>query len=108
MLWAIGIATFRSIATSGAHQSSTLVDFLRNVPLLASFNTSLLVKLAAALESADYDSGEYIIRHGETGNTFYIIESGEVRVTSRAGTTEKDLITLKRGDYFGEMVRFEA
>ncbi|RXM92242.1 cGMP-dependent protein kinase 2 [Acipenser ruthenus] len=51
-----------------------------------------------------YDKGDYIIREGEEGSTFYIITKGKVNVTqSTDGHAEPQMIkTLQRGDYFGE------
>jgi CRP-like cAMP-binding protein len=52
----------------------------------------------------------YIVRQGTSGDTFYIIGEGKVRVTKRStaegGGKEEELIrTLSRGDYFGEQER---
>ncbi len=55
-----------------------------------------------------YQKGDYIIRQGARGDTFYIISSGDVRVTQKkssaeAGEAEDKFIRgLKRGDFFGE------
>ncbi|TSK22807.1 cGMP-dependent protein kinase 2 [Bagarius yarrelli] len=51
-----------------------------------------------------FDKGEYIIREGEEGNTFFIIANGEVLVTqSTEGYPEpQEIKTLGVGDYFGE------
>jgi cAMP-dependent protein kinase regulator len=43
-------------------------------------------KLAGALETVDYDEGEYIIRQGEVGDTFYVIEEGTVKCTQLKST----------------------
>jgi len=43
--------------------------------------------------------GDVVIREGEPGDRFYVIEQGEVRVT-RGGA---DLATLGPGDFFGEI-----
>ena len=41
---------------------------------------------------------------GEEGDTFYIIEEGSVRCTqAKADGREVELVTLKSGDFFGEM-----
>uniref|UniRef100_A0A3Q3D1R2 cGMP-dependent protein kinase n=1 Tax=Hippocampus comes TaxID=109280 RepID=A0A3Q3D1R2_HIPCM len=57
-----------------------------------------------------FEKGEYIIREGEDGNTFFIIAKGEVIVTKTTeGFAEPQQIkTLGIGDYFGEkaLIRF--
>ncbi|GAB0189192.1 cGMP-dependent protein kinase 2 [Grus japonensis] len=51
-----------------------------------------------------YDKGDYVIREGEEGNTFFIIAKGKVIVTqSTADHSQPQLIkNLHKGDYFGE------
>ncbi|CAM9429197.1 unnamed protein product, partial [Sphacelaria rigidula] len=63
-------------------------------------------KLADALEERVFEQGEYIIRQGEHGEDFFLIESGTVSCTqakSATDLTEMALLTLGAGDYFGEM-----
>ena len=48
--------------------------------------------------------GNYIIREGTKGDTFYIISDGDVRVTKKSAGKEEEIRTLTRGDYFGEQV----
>ncbi|KAJ7407638.1 hypothetical protein WISP_125475 [Willisornis vidua] len=60
---------------------------------------------AAILKSGEYyDKGDYVIREGEEGNTFFIIAKGKVIVTqSTADHSKPQLIkNLHKGDYFGE------
>ncbi|XP_065592697.1 cGMP-dependent protein kinase 2 isoform X3 [Cyrtonyx montezumae] len=56
------------------------------------------------LEVEYYDKGDYVIREGEEGNTFFIIAKGKVKVTqSTADHSQPQLIkNLHKGDYFGE------
>jgi len=76
-----------------------------------------LGKIIDALETDVFRKGDYIARQGESGETFYIILSGEVKVTmlelqeydpdaQQTGkgieAQEKYVRTLKAGDYFGE------
>ncbi|VDP62322.1 unnamed protein product, partial [Schistosoma curassoni] len=51
-----------------------------------------------------YETGEYIIREGELGETFFIIKSGKVRVTHTIDRTDetKEIRQLSDGDWFGE------
>ena len=48
--------------------------------------------------------GQYIVREGTSGDTFYIISDGGVRVTKKNAGREEEIRTLSRGDYFGEQV----
>jgi len=51
-----------------------------------------------------YPAGAHIIRQGASGDTFFIISSGSVKVTQRipGRREEEEIRTLERGDYFGE------
>lgn len=72
--------------------------FLTSVPILASLEGYERAKIADALESRTFQSGEQVIQEGESGDEFYIIESGTALVEKAdAGVIGE----LKRGDYFG-------
>ena len=58
-------------------------------------------KLAEVLEEEVYKKGEYIIRQGTAGETFYIIMEGEVDVTENMDE-EVYRRTIGKGSYFGE------
>jgi hypothetical protein len=61
-------------------------------------------QVASALVEESFTEGQYVITQGEEGDKFYIIAEGAVKCTStKEGGAEIDLITLKDGDYFGEM-----
>uniref|UniRef100_A0AAY4DZD7 cGMP-dependent protein kinase n=1 Tax=Denticeps clupeoides TaxID=299321 RepID=A0AAY4DZD7_9TELE len=79
-------------------------SFLRSVSLLASLPEDKLGKIVDCLEVEYYDKGDYVIREGEEGNTFYIIANGKVKVTqSTEDHSEPQIINmLQKGDYFGE------
>ena len=81
------------------------MNFLRIVPLLSGLPQNLLAKMGDVLEQEVFKAGEYIVREGTAGDTFYILSDGEVRVTKRVNGTEESIRDLKKGDYFGEQVR---
>ena len=82
----------------------TRCEFLKNCKFLDPLSNDQIGKVAGALDTLMYEDGDYIIRQGEHGDSFYIIEEGTVRCTQlKASGREIDLITLKAGDYFGEM-----
>ena len=56
------------------------------------------------LEETHYQMGDYIVRQGARGDTFFIISKGQVRVTIKQPNTqeEKFIRTLVKGDFFGE------
>lgn len=59
--------------------------------------------ISEALNEEKCMAGDYIIRQGEEGHKFYIVEDGEVMATViEENGEEKQVITYKSGDYFGE------
>lgn len=51
-----------------------------------------------------YRDGEYIVREGEKGETFFLLNSGSVTITQLVeGSDEpKEIRRLHQGDFFGE------
>ena len=103
--WAVDAATFRKVAIRSKQGAARgRLDFLKKVPLLQGLDSGTLQRVADALKRVEFAAGSKIVTEGEPGDDFYLIEDGEVKCTKRAGTEEQHLLTLKRGDYFGEMV----
>lgn len=63
-----------------------------------------MIKISDVLEETRYQQGDYIVRQGARGDTFFIISKGRVRVTIKQPNTqeEKFIRTLSKGDFFGE------
>ncbi|XP_078129150.1 cGMP-dependent protein kinase 2 [Sander vitreus] len=104
-IWALDRQTFQTImmrTTQARHKE--YFSFLRSVSLLQGLPEEKLAKVVDCLEVDYFEKGEYIIREGEEGNTFFIIAKGEVIVTqSTEGLAEpQEIKTLGVGDYFGE------
>ena len=104
--WAVDAATFRKVAIRSKQGAARgRLDFLKKVPLLQGLDSGTLQRVADALKRVEFAAGSKIVTEGEPGDDFYLIEDGEVKCTKRNGSEEQHLLTLKRGDYFGEMVR---
>eukprot|EP01051_Picozoa_sp_SAG22_P008360 SAG22_NODE_633_length_8375_cov_10.556549_1_plen_1959_part_10 len=75
------------------------IELFNNVPVL---KRKLLSK---AMDAETYVPGGIIIREGDPGDAFFIIESGSAVVTKKSATGGDDMIlaTLKNRDYFGEL-----
>ena len=71
------------------------------MPLLAGLPNVVLARLGDVLETELFTQGEHIVREGTAGDTFYILASGEVRVTIRGETVRQ----MGQGEYFGEQVQ---
>ncbi|KAK4503496.1 hypothetical protein PRZ48_004411 [Zasmidium cellare] len=103
ILWQLDRITFRRILMDSAFQRRRMYEsFLEEVPLLSSLTPYERSKIADALETVKYPAGSLIIREGDPGDKFYILESGEAEAVKR-GREDKPLKTYKPGDYFGEL-----
>ncbi|XP_077087425.1 cGMP-dependent protein kinase 2 isoform X2 [Siphateles boraxobius] len=103
--WALDREVFHNIMRMTAEaRHEQYRHFLRSVSLLASLPRDKLTKIVDCLEVEYYNKGDYIIREGEEGNTFYIIANGKIKVTQSTQDHEEPQIinTLGKGDYFGE------
>ena len=60
--------------------------------------------LARRMRVLHFGTGESIVRQGDAGETFYLVEQGEVSVRARgADDIERRVATLGPGAFFGEM-----
>ncbi|KAL2083332.1 hypothetical protein ACEWY4_021105 [Coilia grayii] len=104
-LWAIDRQCFQTIMMrTGLIKHSEYMEFLKSVPTFQVHPEEILSKVADVLEETHYEDGEYIIRQGARGDTFFIISKGKVTVTREdcPGGEPVLLRSLGRGDWFGE------
>ncbi|XP_073992115.1 cGMP-dependent protein kinase for isoform X2 [Rhodnius prolixus] len=104
-LWAIERQCFQTIMMrTGLIRQAEYTDFLKSVPIFKNLPEETLIKISDVLEETYYNEGDYIIRQGARGDTFFIISKGQVKVTIRQPNCleEKFIRTLRKGDFFGE------
>ncbi|CAG7830151.1 unnamed protein product [Allacma fusca] len=104
-LWAVKRQSFQTIMMkSGMMRQAEYIDFLKSVPIFKKLSDESLNKLVDRIEEMTYENGQYIVRQGARGETFFIIARGRVKVTmkSEGETDEKFVRSLHRGDFFGE------
>ncbi|XP_023694886.1 cAMP-dependent protein kinase type II-beta regulatory subunit [Paramormyrops kingsleyae] len=110
-LWCLDRLTFRRIIVkNNAKRRKTYEAFIETLPLLKSLEPSERMKVVDVLSTKVYSSGEQIISQGDTADCFYIVESGQVRITMKRNQSKKDLengevdiAKCSRGQYFGEL-----
>lgn len=96
--------TFRYIMQSQTLQTENdKKDLLQGVIFLQDLDPTDINKLVHTMSPRVFEAGEYIVRKGEEGATFYVIQEGKVRVTDiTMGSTNYEDQTLGPGEYFGE------
>lgn len=101
-LWALDRVTFRRILMDYTFTRRRMYEkFLAEVPLLSSLNDYERAKIADALESCKFPKGATIIREGDAGEAFYLLEDGEASAYKRE--LEMPVKNYAKGDYFGEL-----
>ncbi|XP_028990296.1 cGMP-dependent protein kinase 1 isoform X2 [Betta splendens] len=104
-LWAIDRQCFQTIMMrTGLIKHAEYMEFLKSVPTFQDLPEETLSKLADVMEETHYEDGEFIIRQGARGDTFFIISTGKVNVTQEDSANQQSvhLRELARGDWFGE------
>ena len=105
-VWALDRQTFKHIIMETTMKKRDLhKGFLDKIPLLESLVENERLKVADALKQEIFNDGEVIIKQGDVGNMFYIIEEGTA-VCSKAlnqGDAPVKMAELTTGAYFGEI-----
>ena len=65
----------------GGHRLARRSDLVRGVPLFSPLSLATVDYLAARLEPFSAASGEWLIRQGDIGDRFFLIEAGEVDIS---------------------------
>ncbi|KAG0145543.1 hypothetical protein CROQUDRAFT_658461 [Cronartium quercuum f. sp. fusiforme G11] len=104
-LWALDRVTFRSILMEHTSRKRKMYEaFLSEVPILASLTPVERSKIADSLEERTINEGVAVVKEGEVGREFYIIESGRAEVEkTREGGGIEVVGVLGKGDHFGEL-----
>ena len=55
-----------------------LADTIRGIPIFSSLSREDVAKILGKLEECSFTAGETIIRQGDQGDAFYVIQSGAV------------------------------
>ena len=82
----------------------TNLDHLKNVPIFADLSNSDLEKISNKTILRNYNKGQVILLEESKGETFFVIKTGEVKVTKLSDDgREVILAILGESDFFGEM-----
>ncbi|HEY8149897.1 MAG TPA: mechanosensitive ion channel family protein [Vicinamibacteria bacterium] len=76
---------------------------LRTVDLFRPLSDDELRKVMGRSRPLHYAAGERVIEEGSPGDSFFIIDQGQVRVSKRMGGADREIARLMEGQFFGEM-----
>jgi CRP-like cAMP-binding protein len=74
-------------------------DLLKRVPIFSDLDGKELERIAGSMKQRTFNAGDTVTAEGQTGIGFFVIDSGEAKVT--VGGEERR--RLGPGDYFGEV-----
>lgn len=106
VLFALDRETFNNIVKDVAcKKREKYENFLSKVELLESMDPYERSKIADALKPLKFKMNEFVVKEGESGDTFYLIEEGEAIATKvlQQGKNPEIVYKYKPGDYFGEL-----
>merc|ERR1712216_1084988 len=100
ILWELDRGSFNAIVKDAAQKKREKYEgFLNKVKLLETMESYERNQLADALKPESFPAETEIIKQGDEGNKFYIVEEGTL-VAKKDGA---DVLDLKEGDHFGEL-----
>jgi CRP-like cAMP-binding protein len=80
-----------------------MATLIQNSHLFKSLDDEGRKKALSGGALRSYPTGQVILQEGETGDEFYLVKSGTVRVTTLQTGSEVVLANLQRGGFFGEV-----
>ncbi|EAR86860.2 CAMP-dependent kinase, regulatory protein (macronuclear) [Tetrahymena thermophila SB210] len=106
ILFSLDRPTFNHIVKDAAAKKREKYEaFLSKVEILHDMIPYERLQIADALHSHKFSKGDYIVKEGENGNSFFILEEGIAVATKvmQAGQAPVKVYEYKSGDYFGEI-----
>jgi predicted acylesterase/phospholipase RssA/CRP-like cAMP-binding protein len=76
---------------------------LRRIPFFSELPGDVLKAISARLHLERYRKGEVVFFEGSSGDSMYLIESGQVKIVSNINGEERLFAYLGPGNFFGEM-----
>ncbi|EER18829.1 cAMP-dependent protein kinase type I-alpha regulatory subunit, putative [Perkinsus marinus ATCC 50983] len=104
--WGLDRLSFQMMVISAeSTKKKKYEDFLRSMPILKDLNHYELCQLSDMLEPKEHKAGDVLMKQGEPGDNFYILESGEAKacLTGEDGNEVVAKVYNTPGDYFGEL-----
>jgi len=86
-----------------SRQPKEIEDSLQRIPFFRGLPPDVVSAIAAKLHYVKYKHGEVVFVEGSLGDSLYLIESGQVKISTGSGSDEKIISYLGPGNFFGEM-----
>ena len=104
MLWCLDRDTFNNIIRESYRlRREKYENFLKCVDILSTMDSYEISFVSEALKRCSFNAGEFIIKEGEVGDVFYIVEEGEAVAFSDNTSNKIPELNYQKGSYFGEL-----
>jgi CRP-like cAMP-binding protein len=90
-------------APVGVTPAQRLEQALRTIDLFRPLSDDELRTVTTRFRPLHYAAGERIIEEGSPGDSFFIIDQGQVVVSKKLGGVPREVARLVPGEFFGEM-----
>lgn len=104
VLWQLDRETFNHIVRDASMKQREMYEqFLNRVPLLETLGENERGRLADSFHKEIVAAGTVVIKQGDTGSRFYLVEKGELSASKGESSSAREVLQYKPGDYFGEL-----
>eukprot|EP00829_Urostomides_striatus_P012806 TRINITY_DN3416_c0_g1_i4.p1 TRINITY_DN3416_c0_g1~~TRINITY_DN3416_c0_g1_i4.p1 ORF type:complete len:246 (+),score=35.63 TRINITY_DN3416_c0_g1_i4:465-1202(+) len=106
ILYSLDRATFSNIVKEAAiKKREKYEEFLKSVKIFSTIEPYEMTKIMDAVKPVEFAAGTQIIKEGDVGDVFFLLESGEAYATKLLpGQKEpQKVMDYKKGAYFGEL-----
>jgi len=86
-----------------SQQRRIVIESLNRIPFFRSLPPETLEAISAKLQKMHFEHGEVVFVEGAMGDSMYLIESGQIKVSVMASAQERIINYLGPGNFFGEM-----
>ena len=88
---------------ASADAGERIVRAVRGIDLFEPLSDAEVRTVASRLRPLHYAAGERILEEGAPGDSFFLVDRGEVRVLRRGGGPQREIARIGAGECFGEM-----
>ena len=104
--WALDRECFNNIVKDAAiKKREKYENTLKKVEILKSIDPYELGQICDALKTQNFKKGEYIIKQGDRGDVFYILDEGKAHAEKVFGEEKsgENVLNYESGGFFGEL-----
>lgn len=103
-LFSLDRDTFNHIVKTAAIKNRQKFDgFLQKIDILSTLNNYEREKICDCLKTQNFKKGDIIIKQGEEGDDFYLIQEGNAEAVQVKDGKEEIVFKYGENDYFGEL-----